>query len=143
MQHQCLSLINMQHCSIFKLQKHLETNSTYCKEDCIVQYELLLWQQLLSITNAENWNTLPIKRKQGPTILLHWFTLSLNGTGRWSGLDGGNKTFAINTSFSQCAVTIRFPSEIAWKIIYRYMKKTFCNIVVFTAVVTKKSADII
>lgn len=24
-----------------------------------------------------------------------------------------------------------------------YMKKTFCNIVVFTAVVTKKSADII
>ena len=47
------------------------------------------------------------------TILLHWFNLSLNGTGRWSGLDGGNKDFAINTSFSQCAVTIRFPSEIA------------------------------
>ena len=74
------------------------------------------------------------KSKQWLTILLHWFTLSLNGTGRWSGLDGGNKTFAINTSFSQWAVTIRFPSEIAWKINYRGCKNIII-LIVFTAVV--------
>ena len=56
------------------------------------------------------------------TILLHWLTFSLNGTGRWSGLDGGNITFAINTSFSQCAVTILFPSAMAYSIKIKHSK---------------------